>query len=112
MVIGKNKDKINEKTLPGADSILVVKNYTDIFFQVPVDEYCKIIVTTGEQEQDTFILGQALETRAKFIAIAGENNQKKEIITSLGAYGWAEKDFARIHWLNTAEKDIVKAMAE
>lgn len=108
VVIGLDRNKTNETVLPDADGILIPKNYTDIFFQIPVDEYCSVVVMTEDAEKDAFVLGQALETRGSCIVMAG--GKKEDLTASLKAYSWGEKDIARISWTKADAKAIVKAL--
>lgn len=108
VVIGLDKEKTNDVLLPDADGILIPKSYTDIFFHVPVDEYCSVVVMTGDMETDAFVLGQALETRSGFIAMVGQ--KKENILPQLAAYGYSENDFVRINWFDADAKAVAKAL--
>lgn len=110
VVIGLDKDKTNENLLPDADGILIPKDYTDIFYHVPVDEYCYVVVMTENEETDAFILDQALETHAGCVAVTGKNVSKNKLSRKLSAEGWKEDSIRHIEFIDYDAKSVLKKL--
>lgn len=110
VVIGLKGETTHEKNLPDADSILVPKSYLDIFYHVPADEYSMVLVMTEREETDAFVLGQALETYAGYIAVTGSNASKNKLSRRLSAEGWREDSIRRIEFMDYDAKAIIRKL--
>jgi len=110
VVIGLDTEKTNEEKLPDADGILVPKSYLDIFYHVPADEYSMVLVMTESEETDAFVLGQALETRAGYIAVTGNNISKNKLSRRLSSEGWREDSIRRIEFMDYDVKNVLKKL--
>ncbi len=110
VVIGLDNEKTNDGTLPDADGILVPKSYLDIFYHVPADEFSMIVAMTEHEETDAFVLGQALETKAGYIAVTGNNVSKNKLSRRLSAEGWREESIKRVDFIDFNVNSLLKKL--
>ncbi len=87
----------NAERFPMARFTHVVSDFQEIFKRVPVEEDSYILIMTRGHSYDQEVLGQALQTPARYIGMIGSRRKRAITYSNLRDQGFGDADFARVH---------------
>ena len=87
----------NTDRFPMAKSTHVIKNFDNLFTSIEQKEDSYLLIISRGHSYDQEILGQALQTPARYIGMIGSRRKRDIVYTNLRKQGFTDADFARVH---------------
>ncbi len=95
-VLDNRADYATAERFPAAEDVRLA-DYSDVFAGLTVDAQGYIVIVTHGHHGDEVVLGQALQTPARYIGMIGSQAKTKAIFDHLKAAGVAEARLAEVH---------------
>ncbi|MEE9193132.1 MAG: XdhC family protein [Thermodesulfobacteriota bacterium] len=86
----------NKNRFQDADNI-IVENFESIFDRIDINKNSYIVIVTKGHKCDAVVLGQALETDAKYIGMIGSERKASTVLKKLNERGIREKTLRRVY---------------
>jgi len=87
----------NKDRFPMAKSTHVIKNFENLFQSIEQEEDSYLLIISRGHSYDREILGQALQTPARYIGMIGSRRKRDIVYSSLRDQGFTDADFDRVH---------------
>jgi len=87
----------NPERFPNADEIRVIPSFDQALDGLVIDGKSYIVILTRGHLHDKTVLGQALQTPARYIGMIGSRKKRDAIYTALAAEGFTQTDLQRVH---------------
>ncbi|NDV25937.1 XdhC family aldehyde oxidoreductase maturation factor [Desulfovibrio sp. JC010] len=97
VVLDDRTDFANEERFPQAAEIHVLDDFKDCFAGLEVNGNSYIIIVTRGHLHDKTVLGQALETPARYVGMIGSSKKRNAIYDALREEGTAQEQIDRCH---------------
>ncbi len=97
VVLDDRADFANEERFPTACELHVLPDFKDCFANFEVHENSYIIIVTRGHLHDKTVLGQALETPARYVGMIGSSKKRNAIYDALLDEGVAQNEIDRCH---------------
>ncbi|CCO22728.1 XdhC family aldehyde oxidoreductase maturation factor [Maridesulfovibrio hydrothermalis] len=97
IVLDDRSEFANEERFPLADEIHVLPDFDDCFGGLEVNENSYIIIVTRGHLHDKTVLGQALQTPARYVGMIGSSKKRNAIYDALLSEGTTQFNIDRCH---------------
>ena len=97
VIIDDRPEFASRDRFPGADEIIVLKNFEDLLEKVKVDEESYAVIVTRGHLNDQAVLEQLLRSSAAYIGMIGSRRKCELIFQDLRQKGYSEEDIKRVH---------------
>lgn len=119
VVLDDRSDFANRERFKDADDIIVTENFDNICRHVNIGSNSYVVIVTRGHAYDKEVLGQALETKAKYIGMIGSRSKRQFVYNKLLEEGFTQEDIDRVHspigldiYAETPEEIAVSIAAE
>lgn len=97
VVLDDRADFASEERFPQAAEIHVLPDFDNCFSRLEVNDNSYIIIVTRGHLHDKTVLGQALETPARYVGMIGSSKKRKAIYDALREEGTAQEQIDRCY---------------
>ncbi|WP_319762792.1 XdhC family aldehyde oxidoreductase maturation factor [Maridesulfovibrio sp.] len=97
VVLDDRADFANRERFPQAAEIRVLPDFKDCFAGLEVNENSYIIIVTRGHLHDKTVLGQALDTPARYVGMIGSSKKRNAIYDALREEGVTQQEIDRCH---------------
>lgn len=87
----------NRDRFPGADEIVALRDFDDVFADHMPDTRAHVVIVTRGHLHDRTVLAQALRTPARYVGMIGSRRKRDSIYESLLSDGFTQADIDRCH---------------
>jgi xanthine dehydrogenase accessory factor len=94
-IVDNRENFANRERFPEAAEIYA-EEYEEVFAKLPVNETSYLIVVTRGHRDDMRVLGWAVSTKARYIAMIGSKRKVINVVKELEKQGIASESFARV----------------
>ena len=97
VILDDRSDFANKERFPGADRIIVIPSYENLFSGLDIDRDSYLVIVTRGHMHDKTVLEQSLRTKAGYIGMIGSKRKQHLLYEELQGKGFTADDLKRVH---------------
>jgi xanthine dehydrogenase accessory factor len=97
VILDDRSDFANKERFPGADRIIVIPSYENLFSGLDIDRDSYLVIVTRGHMHDKTVLEQSLRTKAGYIGMIGSKRKQHLLYEELLGKGFTADDLKRVH---------------